>query len=93
VIIMAVPEVVVTEPAGEPFAPGSTVQFSWTVSDADNRTITYEWSGQDGQGNPLSGTGELAIVDSFTMQSFTLGGTPLTIDNVAMTATGTVPAA
>lgn len=89
---MAAPVVNVTAPT-VPLAPGSLVEFTWTVSDADNRTIDYAWQGTDSQGNQVTGTGSLQVQDGFTMQSFTLGGVPLSIDNANRRATGVVPTA
>lgn len=89
---MASPVVNVTPPTS-PLAPGSLVEFTWTVTDADNRTIDYAWQGIDSQGNPVTGTGSIAVQDNFTMQAFTLGGVPLSIDNAARRATGVVPTA
>lgn len=89
---MATPEVTVTPPTGT-LAPGSTVVFTWSVVDADNRTITFNWSGVDSQGNTVVGSGSLSIQDVFTMNTFTLGGTNLTVDNANRRATGVVPAA
>lgn len=90
---MAAPSVTVNPPTGGPFAPGSTVTFTWTVTDPDNRTISGHWSGTDQQGNEVSGDITLSVADQFTMNSFTLGGVNLTINNAARTATGTVPSA
>lgn len=90
---MAAPSVTVNPPTGGPFAPGSTVTFTWTVTDPDNRTITGAWAGEDQDGNAVSGTVTIQVADQFTMTSFTLGGANLTINNAARTATGTVPAA
>ena len=89
---MAAPTVTVTPPAGVQ-APSASVAFTWTVVDPDNRTITFNWTGTDSQGNPVSGSGVMDIQDAFTMNTFTLGGTALTIDNTLRRATGTVPAA
>lgn len=89
---MGAPSVNVTPPAG-PLAPGSLVEFTWTVSDADNRTLDFVWQGVDSQGGPATGTGSLQVQDNFTMQTFTLGGVPLSIDNANRRATGVVPAA
>lgn len=89
---MATPEVTVTPPTGT-LAPGSTVVFTWTVIDADNRSIVFDWSGVDSQGNAVVGSGSLNIQDAFTMNTFTLGGSNLTIDNTNRRATGVVPAA
>lgn len=89
---MAIPEVTVTPPSGV-LAPGSSVVFTWTVVDADNRSIVFEWTGVDSQGNPVAGSGSLDIQDVFTMNTFTLGGTNLTIDNANRRATGVVPSA
>lgn len=89
---MATPTVNVTPPAG-PLAPGSLVEFTWTVSDADNRTIDFVWQGTDSQGGAAGGSGSLQVQDNFTMQTFTLGGVPLSIDNANRRATGVVPAA
>jgi hypothetical protein len=89
---MAAPVVSVTAPTS-PLAPGSIVEFTWTVSDADNRTINYAWAGTDSTGAPASGTGSLTVQDNFTMTSFTLGGVALSIDNANRKATGVVPAA
>lgn len=90
---MGSPNVVVSPPAGGPFAPGSTVVFTWTVTDPDNRTITGTWVGEDSQHNEVSGDITISVVDSFTMTSFTLGNVNLTINNAARTATGIVPSA
>lgn len=89
---MATPNVNVIAPQG-PLLPGSVVEFTWTVVDADSRTIEYQWSGTDSQGNAASGSGSFAVQDSFTMESFTLGGIPLSIDNFNRRATGVVPSA
>lgn len=89
---MATPSVNVTPPAG-PLAPGSLVEFTWSVSDADNRTIDWQFAGIDSQGNQVTGSGSLQVQDNFTMQTFTLGGVPLSIDNANRKATGVVPIA
>lgn len=89
---MAAPVVNVTAPT-VPLAPGSVVEFTWTVVDADNRTLDGVWSGVDSQGNTVGGTVSVAVQDTFTMNSFTLGGVPLSVDNVNRRATGVVPIA
>lgn len=89
---MAAPTVNVTAPAG-PLAPGSLVEFTWTVSDGDNRTLDWQGVGVDSQGNTVTLTGSIQVQDDFTMQTFTLGGVPLSIDNTNRRATGVVPAA
>jgi len=89
---MANPDVTVTPPAG-PVIPGGNVQFTWTAFDADTRTLTFAWSGHDDQGNVQSGTGTIAAQDHFTMDTFTLGGAALAIDNAARKATGVAPLA
>ena len=89
---MATPNVNVTAPA-VPLAPGCVVEFTWTVIDADNRTIDAQWSGTDSQGNPVSGSLSLQVQDTFTMDTFTLDGVALSIDNANRRATGVVPVA
>lgn len=89
---MAAPVVNVTAPT-VPLAPGSVVEFTWTVVDADNRTIDYAWQGTDSLGNAVTGTGSLQVQDTFTMQTFTLGGVALSVDNANRRATGVVPVA
>lgn len=89
---MATPNVNVTAPT-VPLAPGSVVEFTWTVIDADNRTIDAAWSGVDGQGNAVAGSLQLQVQDTFTMDTFTLGGVPLSVDNANRRATGVVPLA
>lgn len=89
---MASPVVNVTAPT-VPVAPGSVVEFTWTVVDADNRTIDGVWTGVDSQGNTVSGTLTIAVQDAFTMSTFVLGGVPLSVDNVNRRATGVVPVA
>lgn len=89
---MASPLVTVTPPTGT-LMPGTAVTFTWEVTDTDNRTIAFQWAGTDSQGNPASGSGNLAITDKFTMETFTLGGVSLAIDNANRRATGVVPAA
>lgn len=89
---MAAPIVTVTAPLA-PLAPGSLIEFSWTVIDPDNRTIAWEGNGVDGQGNPVKVTGQIQVQDTFTMNTFTLGGVALSIDNANRKATGVVPVA
>jgi len=89
---MSAPNVVVVPPAS-PLLPGSVVNFTWTVTDADNRTLTWACEGTDSQGNVVNLTGQLTVQDTFQMTSFTLGGVALTIDNTNRKATGIVPAA
>ncbi len=89
---MATPTVNVTPPAG-PLAPGSLVEFTWTVSDGDNRTLDWQGAGVDSQGNQVTLSGSIQVQDNFTMQTFTLGGVPLSIDNASRRATGVVPSA
>lgn len=89
---MSSPNVLVTPPTGT-LMPGTSVTFTWEVSDSDNRTISFEWAGTDTQGNPATGSGNLAITDRFTMETFTLGGVSLAIDNANRRATGVVPSA
>ena len=89
---MATPTVNVTPPAG-PLAPGSLVEFTWTVSDGDNRTLDWQGAGVDSQGNQVTLSGSIQVQDNFTMQTFTLGGVPLWIDNASRRATGVVPSA
>ena len=52
-----------------------------------------EWSGTDSQGNPVSGSLSLQVQDTFTMDTFTLDGVALSIDNANRRATGVVPVA
>lgn len=89
---MAAPTVNVTAPTS-PLAPGSVVEFTWTVLDADNRTIDWQGAGVDSQGNPVTLTGSIQVQDTFTMNTFTLGGVALSIDNANRKATGVVPVA
>ena len=89
---MAAPDVQVTAPA-VPLAPGSVVEFTWIVVDADNRTLTWEGVGTDSLGNQVTVSGSVAVQDTFTMNTFTLGGVPLSVDNANRRATGVVPIA
>lgn len=89
---MAAPVINVTAPTA-PLAPGSVVEFTWTVLDADNRTLAWEGTGVDGQGNPVVVTGSIQVQDTFTMSTFTLGGVALSVDNANRKATGVVPVA
>ncbi len=89
---MAAPVVNVTAPTS-PLAPGSVVEFTWTVLDADNRTLAWQGVGTDSQGNQVTLTGQIQVQDVFTMNTFTLGGVPLSIDNANRKATGVVPIA
>ena len=84
------PVVTVTPPTG-PQVPGAPVTFTWTAVDPDTKTVTGQWSGEDAQGNVVSGTITLAVQDTFTMKTFTLGGASLLIDNAGRKATGTIP--
>lgn len=89
---MSAPNVTVVPPTGT-LMPGSSVVFTWSVTDGDNRSLSFEWTGHDEQNNPVSGSGTIVITDKFTMDSFTLGGSNLTIDNANRRATGVVPSA
>lgn len=89
---MAAATVNVTAPTA-PLAPGSLVEFTWTVVDPDNRTLTWQAAGVDGEGNPVTVTGSIQVQDVFTMTAFTLGGVGLSIDNANRKATGVVPVA
>lgn len=84
------PVVTVTAPSG-PQIPGAAVSFTWTAVDVDTKTLTFAWTGHDEQGNDVSGTGSLAVQDHFVMDTFTLGGAALLIDNAGRKATGNAP--
>ena len=89
---MSAPTVNVTAPTA-PLAPGSVVEFTWTVLDADNRTLDWQGVGVDSQGNQVTLTGSIQVQDTFTMSTFTLGGVALSVDNANRKATGVVPVA
>lgn len=84
------PVVTVVPPSGSQI-PGAAVQFTWTAVDPDTKTLTFNWSGHDDENNVVSGSGSMQMQDHFVMDSFTLGGTALLIDNANRKATGNAP--
>lgn len=87
------PPVVTVTPPPSPALPGSAVAFSWTAVDPDTKALPWAFSGHDDQGNTVTGSGMIQMQDHFVMDTFTLGGTALLIDNAGRKATGTAPLA
>ncbi len=90
---MAVPVLTPSVTGAGPFAPGAQITGTWTVTDADNSTETITFTGQDSQGNEVTGSVVIARQDTFTMQTIVWERTSaaLAFDNVARTFSGTVP--
>lgn len=90
---MAVPVLTPGVDGAGPFAPGTQITGTWTVTDADNSTETITFAGTDGQGNPVTGSVTINRQDTFTMQTIVWErtGAALAFDNVARTFSGTVP--
>ena len=90
---MATPVLTPSVNGAGPFAPGAQITGTWTVTDADNSTETITFSGQDSQGNAVTGSVTINRQDTFTMQTIVWErtGAALAFDNNARTFSGTVP--